>query len=74
VFEASGEGLDLALTVSEPITDREHVVSVHGRGEAERWESPGPVAERTCVVVSGAEGVERARDQSAYRLLVRGTP
>jgi serine/threonine protein kinase len=73
-FEASGEGLDLALTVSEPVTDREHVVNERGAGEAERWESTTPVAARTCVSVSGAEGIERDVDHSAYRLLVRGTP
>ncbi len=74
VFEASGEGLDLTLTVSEPVTDREHVSSDHGAGEPERWESTGPVAAHTCVAVSGADGVERRLDASAYRLLVRGLP
>jgi eukaryotic-like serine/threonine-protein kinase len=70
-LEASGPGLDLTLTVSEPVTDREHVRSEHGEGEPERWHSPGPVAAGTCVAVTGALGVERHLDESAYTLRVR---
>jgi tRNA A-37 threonylcarbamoyl transferase component Bud32 len=70
VFEASGEGLDLLLTIHEPVTDREHVVNAPGLGAAERWASEGPVAAHTCATVTELVGSERRSEDGAYTITV----
>ncbi len=71
VIEASGEGLDLVLTVREPVTDREHVVNEPGHGALERWTSSGPVLAHTCATVTELAGSERHSEDGAYTLSVR---
>jgi hypothetical protein len=71
VIEASGEGLDLVLSVHEPITDREHVVNAPGLGEMERWAPEGPVVAHTCVTIGEAEGTRRTSEDGAYTVRVR---
>ena len=71
VFEAVGEGIDLVLTIHEPLTDREHVVQSPGMGHVERWTSEGPVAAHTCATVTQAASAERSSENGAYTISVR---
>jgi hypothetical protein len=70
VFEASGTGIDLVLTIHEPITDREHVVREPGAGVVERWSSDGPVPAHTCATVTQAGDSDRASVDGAYTIRV----
>jgi serine/threonine-protein kinase len=71
VIEAAGPGLDLVLTIHEPVTDREHVVNTPGVGETERWSSSEVVAAGTCATVVELASSARTSSDGAYTLTVR---
>jgi serine/threonine-protein kinase len=69
VFEATGEDIDLVLTIHDPVGDREHVVNEPGTS-VERWASEGPVPAHTCATITQGSR-DRASVDGAYSLRVR---